>query len=197
MKAKPLVFDGTSFAGVTVSGGLAHTNGKGRRWSTKKPLAFWRTFAEIPVLDTYPEPEVAAGFVSRYGDLYGTMPEEPGNLFHWRMLSALLRAAAQAWDDPDEDGISHLTKEQQRLRLARYFLRDEQPLVVKMVNGTTPAAKNLHDFMILSAAFHLEAEIPMRRCLECGHWTDASHAKTRYCSNACLIRASLQRKETA
>ena len=54
-----------------------------------------------------------------------------------------------------------------RLKTSRSFL-EGFPVTVKLKDGITPVAMNLRDFMYVSAAFMLDSEVPMRRCVECG-----------------------------
>ncbi len=112
-------------------------------------------------------------------------------MFEWNVMTITLRLAAQAWGPLDSDGLSRPVAA--RLKTSRSFL-EGFPVTVKLKDGITPVAMNLRDFMYVSAAFMLDAEVPMRRCVECGSWLAATHQRTRYCSNACLVRASQRKK---
>lgn len=186
MANRQLYFDGHRFQAVAVQGHhWPHeivVKGQGRRWEAHKPAAFWRTFSEVD-LDSAADVEM---IFNRYGD---PVPSEPRHTAHWKNLKALLMVGAAAWDAPGADGISRISGDQQRLKLARWFLKDQPQPVVKMTDGLVPTAADLRDFMILSAAMMLADAVPMMRCLECGHWFAFEHAATRYCSPACRLAA--------
>ena len=185
--------------------------GNGRRWSTGKPLAIWRVFAE---LDLASKTDVEM-FLRRYGDPLG-LPGAPESLVpQWNELHTMLRNAARGWEPEDQDGISRLTRDASRLQRARFFLAEDERLPGQGAKvsfydvGLEPdrktgapvrRARTLSAFMLVSAAEMLNAGsrpgawpagAPMRRCAypECRHWTDASHGLTRYCSNACRLAA--------
>ncbi|SFJ15243.1 hypothetical protein SAMN04515648_2900 [Phyllobacterium sp. CL33Tsu] len=200
MKAEPLVFDGTAFNSVSVVDTLVSARGTGRRWSTQKPLAFWRVFAEMDLSSSF-NVEMFAG---RYGDPTGALPGQ-SYLPSWRKVQELLQVPATAWDPVDDRGISHVTVDTTRITLSKSFgishraegeltIWDVNPVIDLKTYNTFHRARSLDAFMLFSAYRQLRDRTPMRRCVECGHWFDASHARARFCSNACNIKASLRRK---
>ncbi|MCA1444712.1 hypothetical protein I6F07_32005 [Ensifer sp. IC4062] len=196
MKLRPLVFEGTSFTSVSVTDGLVQAKGEGRGWSTTRPLALWRDFSEMDLRS----PGEVEAFVNRYGDPRAALPR-PSAIELWLEVQEPLQAAAQAWEPLDANGISHLTTDSNRLHHAWTLglgpgtsFEGISMRPHRKTGKVQPHANNLGIFMIASAVHFLEAQIPMRRCETCSRWLDASHARTRYCSNACSIKASQQRK---
>ena len=91
--------------------------GRGRAWSTDKPLGFWRTFTEIGLEET----DHVAMIFRRYGDPFGLLPNA-SDTGGWVGLFACLSAATVAWDAAGPDGISRLTSAPDRLEHARSFM---------------------------------------------------------------------------
>ena len=106
-----LVFEGTAWPAARITGRLpisphdpgsrapARTiftiaaSGHGRRWSTTRPQAFWRSFAETDLNDA----EAVLAFVRRRGDPQGLLGGAVDTA-HWGNLRALLMTAARAWE---------------------------------------------------------------------------------------------------
>jgi hypothetical protein len=172
---------------------LAVGAGQGRMWSTKRPLAFWRTFAELDLNDE----AGALGFVQRYGDPFFLLEE--GNLetdtAGWGKLWGEFQSVAKAWDPIDGEGVSRISDDAKRLAEANHFcirfllpsIKDEVELVVDP--GGAPALvmspSKLRAFMVLSAASALRRKMGMRRCLNCDHWFELRRRDARYCSGSC------------
>lgn len=166
------------------------TTGKGRRWSTDRPLGFWRDFVEIDLENS----EAVTAFIRRRGDPQGQLDAgAETHTGHWFSLAVYLRTAAQAWEPEDADGVSSLTTAPDRLSYANFFLRDPEIPVVKDIEpvldphgpGLSFRARSLHAFMLMSAASALERRVPMRRCSHCHSWFEALRRDTRYCSSSC------------
>jgi hypothetical protein len=176
-------------------------SGRGRRWSTDQPLAFWRDFAEIDLNSA----DAVLGFVQRRGDPFSVL-DAGGETHtgHWTNLKALLLTAAQAWDSAGANGVSRIAADTKRIRLAEHFLKsDPRPFLdqVKLVpadDGPPIAlrAETLAAFMVLSAADAVERRVPMRRCDHCASWLEFTRNDARFCSASCRsLHSQQQRKE--
>jgi hypothetical protein len=198
MREIKLVFDGRAFPAASVTNHLITVSGRsdGRRWTASKPLAFWRTFAELDLTD-----DAIASWVARYGDVKSALASGRSvDAAGWEQLALILALVARAWTKPDDpDGISYVKGEIDSSAIADAVRRDvDAPVIFGKSFEPYIHAARLRDFMLVSAGFMLKDKTPMRRCVECAHWTDASHAATRYCSNTCRLAASRRnRKEVA
>ncbi|RWH76856.1 MAG: hypothetical protein EOQ86_19705 [Mesorhizobium sp.] len=194
MREIELVFDGRAFPAASVTNHLITVSGRsnGRRWTASKPLAFWRTFAELELTD-----DAIAGWVARYGDIKSALaPGRSVDTTGWEQLALILALVARAWTKPDDpDGISYIKGEIDAAAIADAARRDvDAPVIFGPSFEPFVHAARLRDFMLVSASFMLRDKTPMRRCAECRHWTAASHAATRYCSNTCRLKAMRKRE---
>lgn len=174
------------------------TTGHGREWECPSAEGFWRSFANLNLSDG----SAIETFVQQRGDPYGELPN-PTHTGHWKNLQALLGTAARAWEPEDRHGVSRITTDRKRLRLAEHFLRDNPvPLLREVEPVLDPRggprvilrASSLASFMTLSAASAIERRIPMRRCLHCDSWLEINRRDARFCSSSCRAFHSLQKK---
>jgi hypothetical protein len=167
--------------------------GKGRPWSTRIPLAFWRSFVEADFNDE----TAVLGFAQRYGDPEGKLENSgcTADSADWIGLQSKMLYLAQAWGEPNANGVSHrLSDDDQRLKQALGWWRFTQ------LNGGTglrlepdpdggfelvPVAPTLRTFMIASAGSALARAVPMRRCRHCRHWFELLRKDANYCSPSC------------
>jgi hypothetical protein len=178
---------------------------KGRPWSTRRPMGFWRNFAAIDSIAG--DPAEVVRFVSRHGDPSGALNNahaagEPlvTETSSWFQFIFWLARAAAAWDPPDAEGISRRSDDAARLAEAWTGVGLLAPLDLPKPPGnaeyviTTRAvgkgpfviqAKTLRMFMVLSAGAMLDAATPMRTCNYCGDWFDVRRKGAGYCSPAC------------
>jgi hypothetical protein len=202
--ADTLIFSGTRWqtARILQAGSTLFeiaASGRGRKWETTTALGFWRDFVGLPLDDA----TAVVAFVRRYGDPYGALDRgEVMHTGHWKNLKALLGAAAGAWEPAGPDGVSQVTADPKRLRLAEWFLRDNPAPVMKdvepMLDPHDPRivvrARTLATFMCLSALSAVARRVPMRRCEHCGSWLELTRKDSRFCSGACRALHS-QHKE--
>jgi NADH pyrophosphatase NudC (nudix superfamily) len=206
MPLQKLVFGGHALPAASVTDDLllVKDRGSGRRWFATEPAGAWRSFAEADLWSKTAIEEI----LHRYGDPYEGLPDT-WPLPHWRQLQEMLRNAAQGWEDEEEDGVSRLSRDTSRLQRARFFLAENERLpgrdhtmtllnvrvvISSETGGPAWLAKSLSAFWMASATAMLDAKTPLRRCAQCGHWTNASHAATRYCSAACRNAAHRQKE---
>ncbi|UZF94380.1 hypothetical protein [Bosea sp. NBC_00550] len=176
------------------------TTGVGQEWTADAPAAFWRSFAAIDPADG----EAAASFCRRHGEPFDRLaPDKPASTSDWLELLDALRAAAGAWEPLGPDGVSRITRDSDRLRSARCFLRDRNLTIENDVKpeqnfntgGFHNRAKVLFAFMIQSAGHHLENETPMRACIECLDYFEHQRSDARFCSGRCHV--AYQRRSAA
>jgi hypothetical protein len=186
-------------------------SGYGQGWHTSQPLAFWRCFVEIdfPYTAEALRFREALQFIARHGDPLGHL--DNGKLVStnadWPALQDPLGDIAAAWDQPDAGGVSHISRDLQRLAEAQdalHGLADPDRLTgaglpdiewIAQGRGLVPRAKTLQAFMIASAASALERGIAMRRCRKCSDWFELRRSDAVYCSGSCQAAHSKQRAE--
>jgi hypothetical protein len=175
--------------------------GKGKAWSTTRPLALWRDFTALAHHDAEAEAKALA-FVRRWGDPKGEINDKDGKTesFDWVVLTASLFHIAQVWSAPDADGVSHYGNDLARLREAHSywrqfllpnFIRADVELEVDPAGGTDLVlrAKTLAAFMGLSASSAMARAVPMRRCQYCTSWFELGRRDARFCSASCRAHA--------
>jgi hypothetical protein len=188
------------------------TTGDGRSWKPEITDGTWRDLADLD-LDSFPD---CTAFVRRRGDPHGLLKKsgtEPGSGFNyvntsqWLYLAEGLRAAANAWDAPGEDGISRVTTDPARLRDAAGFLdlpgaahalkslaltRDPEGSLGLALTTTSPAA-----FLVASAAAALQRRADMRHCRHCQGWFEITRSDVRFCSASCRATHHKTEKEAS
>jgi len=219
-----VIFEGRNWPGAyrPMSDGYGafglKASGKGRLWSTDRPLAFWRNFSALDPTDDEAAPLVQ-GFVARHGDPDGELDRRAaagksitGNTLAWPPLILALNSVAAAWDAPDLSGVSRMTSDRDRLAAADKSLRRLLPSdpdgdrdisqeieIAYAAQGLTLRPQSLRAFMVLSAAYARERGIAMRRCAYCDDWFELRRSDAFYCSGSCQAthhkrRASLQQQ---
>jgi hypothetical protein len=196
----PLVTKFAPPAGHEVRPGFIFTltaTGKGKEWSTTRPLAFWRDFTAVAHHDSEAVVPMLA-FVRRWGDPRGKINGKDGaaESWDWLVLTASLLHIAQAWDAPDADGVSYYGNDLARLREAHAhwrnflfpnFIQGDVEFEVDPAGGTdlVVRAKTLAAFMGLSASSAMARAVPMRRCQYCTGWFELGRRDARFCSASC------------
>jgi hypothetical protein len=170
--------------------------GREKPWQTNRPQAFWRTYGE---LNAYSEPDCGereAAFVRRFG-LVNEPETESGELVVYTGSAAqgFFQEIARAWEPEDASGLSRVSLDRKRQRLARHWLsRFVLPAVMAEIDVTFDPelrpiiqTRSLYAYMALSAASQLLRQAPMRRCRHCLTWFEPPRADALYCSNACRV----------
>jgi hypothetical protein len=206
-----LVFRGRRWLAVETVGRLFpnerhfsfQVSGNGQRWSTERPLAFWRNFAALNLNDV----NDAMIFLTRHGDPFGHLDGEPydrdkglflprGHTFSakWSALQDELKRIAAAWDEPDSNGVYLISRDPQRLGAAQDALYELAPPDktglpdfewIAQGRGLVPRARTLRAFMIASAASALQRGIKMRVCACCHEFFELRRSDALYCSGSC------------
>jgi hypothetical protein len=178
--------------------------GKGRPWSTRIALGFWRSFVEA----NFNDEATVLGFAQRYGDPDDKLRSSGGTADSaaWIGLQSEMLYLAQAWGEPDAHGVSRrLTDDDQRLKQAlgwwRFMLRHGGAglrLEADPDGGfeLVPVAPTLRTFMMASAGSALARAVPMRRCRHCRHWFELLRKDANYCSPSCRAFYAAQKSET-
>jgi hypothetical protein len=202
---QPVVTKFVPPAGQEVRQGSVYTltaTGKGKAWSTTRPLAFWRDFTAVAQHDAEAEAPMLA-FVRRWGDPGEKINGKGGaaESWDWVMLTASLLHIAQAWDAADAAGVSHFgSNDLTRMREARAhwrnflfpnFIQADVELEVDPAGSTDLVlrAKTLAAFMGLSASSAMARAVPMRRCQYCTGWFELGRRDARFCSASCRAHA--------
>jgi hypothetical protein len=175
--------------------------GKGKAWSTTRPLAFWRDFTAVAHHDAEAEAPMLA-FVRRWGDPPSKINGKDGaaESWDWVVLTASLLHIAEAWSEPDADGVSYYGNDSARLREAHSYWRNflfpnfiqaDVEFEVDPAGGTDLVlrAKTLAAFMGLSASSAMARAVPMRRCQYCTGWFELARRDARFCSASCRAHA--------
>jgi hypothetical protein len=178
-------------------------SGKGRPWSTRIPLAFWRSFVEADFNDE----ATVLGFAQRYGDPEDELNGSGGTAdsAKWIGIQSEMLYLAQAWGEPDANGVSRrLSDDDQRLKQAlgwwRFMLRNGAAglRLERDPDGgfeMVPVAATLRTFMVASAGSALARAVPMRRCRYCRHWFELLRKDANYCSPSCRTFYAAQKNE--
>ena len=179
------------------------TSGRGRKWSTTEPMAFWMNFGELDLENS----NEVVGFVRSRGDPDGRLDEKTQiSTVGWWDHAALLGVAASLWEETDAEGVKRVTSNKERYQLAMDYcfgpdslsqnLRNEFYVVWdrKPPYGLVPATRSLFAFMVASASSALGRRVPLRRCDFCGTWTEWTRKDIRFCSSSCRSLYS-QRKD--
>jgi hypothetical protein len=177
--------------------------GKGRPWSTRIALAFWRSFVEADFNDE----GTVLGFAQRYGDPDDKLKSSGGTAdsADWIGLQSEMLYLAQAWGESDTNGVSHrLSDDDQRLKQAlgwwRFVVRNGGAglrLEADPDGGfeLVQVAPTLRTFMMASAGSALARAVPMRRCRHCRHWFELQRKDANYCSPSCRAFYAAQKNE--
>ena len=175
--------------------------GAGRKYDLNGPAAFWRNFATMAPDDD----QRVLDFVRRRGDPFGELsPELPISAGGWAALTVRLRPIANLWDQPDADGVSHVTIDDVRRgqisgdimnspqfqRGIRWDMQIDESGSLK----THMEAKGLAAFMLASSLIHLQLRQPMSICQQCGDWFAVQRQGTRFCTPSCRAAYSTKAK---
>lgn len=163
------------------------------------------------VIDTVAEAGVET-FLKRHGDPAGgldrgTVAAAVGDTFEWGLLIERLRMVAEAWDEPNERGISSMSRDKYRLEIADKALRLQlsggvdgeirNEIDIQYTDrGLTLRPQTLRAFMTISAASARERGISMKKCLYCSDWFELRRSDAVYCSPSCQA-TDHKRKNTA
>jgi hypothetical protein len=182
---------------------IAH--GEGRVWTPEANDASWRNLAELDLDD----PRACADFAKRRGDPSGALRPGPTHVSssQWFALAQAVQVAAQAWDPPGDDGVSHPTSEAGRLVEAAAFLSHPAAANALTLLSVVPdpaggpalalRAGSLAGFLVARCAQALEDTKPMRRCAVCGFWFEIRRARRepQFCSASCRALHHEQRRK--
>jgi hypothetical protein len=167
----------------------------GRHWATTEPQGFWRSFAALNFIDG--DGSDVLRFTQRHGDLNNILgPKRPVDTSDWVAPAINFAAVAAAWEPAgsDDGGVSYLTTNEERLRVADATLRtvllpaaaracDHIPDPVSL--GLTTRALNMAAYMAVSAASALRRGVQMRRCRTCSDWYEPRRDDQQHCSASC------------
>jgi|GEM_PF-2108051 len=168
-------------------------HGKGKSWSTTRPLGFWRDLADIDLDDA----ERVTAFVKRRGDPLGRIDGKDGESESglWLELRGHLHQIAGGWETEDANGVSHRANDPGRSNHVTQWWRhfalphyaDQISVTVDPHGSTMPALlpKTLGAYMILSAGSAFARKVPMRRCDHCHSWFELKRSDARFCTASC------------
>ena len=174
------------------------TTGDGREWTTRTAMGFWKNFAELDM-----ESDTAIAFFCRqHGDPHGALtPTTPIHTYRWLPIQTILGLFAEAWQAPDENGISRASPDAPTSIAGRFVAEhnggyfSNVRVCVDREAGLAIETTNLAEFMIASATSQLFRKAPLHRCDNCGDWHEFARVTLKTCSAACRIALSRRNRE--